>query len=238
MKLEIAFMPSAEIDYSKKSAVVIDILRASSTMVSAFARDCAAVIPAASLDEARQIKGKQPQMVLCGERKGLKPEGFELGNSPAEYTSEAVSGAELVLTTSNGTRAIVRAGAAAHILIGSFLNLRAVVDKALQFNKDIVLVCAGNEGDFSYEDTFCATMMAWKLIRINSNITLADSARWALSHGPDTGRADEAKILAMLRKTSHGQKLQQLGFSRDLKLCAQINSSGIVPYMDKGKLII
>src|SRR5438270_2159562 len=136
-------------------AVVIDVLRATTTIVHALAAGCAAVIPCAEIDEARRqakalVGGR---VVLGGERGGLKVKGFDHGNSPREYTPAVCKAATLVMTTSNGTRALLRAAEADRVLVAAFVNYSAVCEQLGGDGPPLHVVCAGSEGEPSLEDT-------------------------------------------------------------------------------------
>lgn len=242
LNLNVAFTPYEKIDYSAKTVIVLDILRASSTLVTAFAGGCRSVFPAAEVPEAHDLLRQYRQALLCGERGGLKPQGFYLGNSPLEYQAEIIKGCDLIFTTSNGTRAILAAQKAQCILIGSFLNLDTVMERASKENSDIVLLCAGNDGAFSFEDALCAGIMCEQLRKRKSDLMMTDSARWALAalehlfQRPDLLQPEP--LAELLVGTEHGQKILALGFIDDIRHCAKLNLYPVVPYYANGKLII
>ena len=137
--------------------VMIDVLRASTTITQALVSKATAVIPCREVEEARQTAGGLPPKtaVLGGERGGLPIPGFDIGNSPAEYTPATVQGKLVVFTTTNGTLALLQCRAAARVLIGSFVNLSAVIDK-LNGDRPIHLLCAGTRGRITREDVLSA----------------------------------------------------------------------------------
>ncbi|MBT8397581.1 MAG: 2-phosphosulfolactate phosphatase [Gemmatimonadetes bacterium] len=132
MTIDVFFSPAVvdETSVEGKTAVVIDVIRATSTLVEALANGAKAIFPTLSTEEAVKLASSlgREDTLLCGERKGLKVEGFDLGNSPAEFTAEVVGGKQLVMTTTNGTRAFAAVEAADRVLAASFLNLSAVVE--------------------------------------------------------------------------------------------------------------
>lgn len=213
-------------DLTAKTAVVFDILRATSTITTALANGCLAVIPVVSVEEARSMAGNQDQrkssrlsgnVVLGGERGGQKIPFFPHGNSPLEYTPEVVSGNYLVLTTSNGTRAISGASRADVVFIGSLLNARATARAAANTGKDIVLICAGTADKFSMEDTLAAGFVIKELKNIKPVLTDLSTAalRLAEHYGKDPVRAFYDSL--------HGQKLLRLGLNEDIRWCARVN---------------
>jgi len=175
-------------------AVVIDVLRATTTMVHALAAGCDAIIPCLEIDEARAIASKLPEGsgVLAGERQGLPIEGFDLGNSPGDCTPEICSGKTVVMTTTNGTRAIHASLEADQVLIAAFVNRSATVDLLKKLGKPIHLVCAGTDGLISWEDTLFAGSIAQEL----------DALAWeeietkALDHRSDSDQETELTVLA------------------------------------------
>src|SRR5262249_9659060 len=144
--LEIAYTPEQirellQRDLSGHTAVVIDVLRATSTEITALANGAEAIFPAATVEEARALKEKTPSLLLAGERHGLPPEGFDLGNSPREFTAEKVKGRKIVHTTTNGTLAWLACRNAAETLGAAFLNLNAVTERLRRKGGPVLLVC-------------------------------------------------------------------------------------------------
>src|SRR3989442_948332 len=139
-------------------AIVIDVLRATTTIVHALAAGCCAVRPVAEIDEAQIIAGgmRAGRVLLAGERGGAPLAGFDLGNSPGEFTPKICRGCTVVLTTSNGTRALLRAAEAARTLVGAFVNYSAVCEQLRQDARPVHIVCAGTDGDIALEDTLLA----------------------------------------------------------------------------------
>ncbi|HID39870.1 MAG TPA: 2-phosphosulfolactate phosphatase [Calditrichaeota bacterium] len=242
MQLDVSFIPNEAINRDDKCVIVLDILRASSTIIAAFEAGCRSVLPVPDVDEAREIKARNPHMILCGEREGLPPEGFDLGNSPAEYAGQTVKNQELILTTSNGTRAILIGGKNTRVFVGGFLNFTAVLDKALSSGQDILIQCAGNNKAFALEDAFAAAMLVDAVNQRVCNLEIGDNARWTLYalKGMISGREEigNFEIETVLRNTAHGKHLITVGFSKDISFCAQKDVSATVPYLSSGKLII
>src|SRR5262249_4493644 len=139
-------------------AVVIDVLRATTTIVHALSAGCKSVRPCAESEEARALAGglKAGSVLLGGERGGEPIPGFDLGNSPRAYTPRRCRGTTLVFTTSNGTRALIRAAEAARVLVAAFVNYSAVCEQLRQEARPLHIVCAGTEGSVSLEDTLLA----------------------------------------------------------------------------------
>jgi 2-phosphosulfolactate phosphatase len=237
VKVRVYFSPNTldEIDLRDKTIVVIDVLRASTTITYAMNAGAREVIPVGSVDQAMKIVGNlsSTSTILCGERSGKRIEGFKLGNSPAEYTKEAVEGKALILTTTNGAVALTKAKHTRHCFVGSFVNLSAVV-RALTELPDLeetglVILCSGREDDFSLEDATCAGMMLANLAEKIPNLELTDSARTVLSVHREYG--DD--ILGTLMQSEHGKYLLSIGFEEDIKTASQIDSVPIVPVLEQ-----
>ncbi len=237
MKVRVYFSPNTldEIDLRDKTIVVIDVLRASTTITYAMNAGAREVIPVGSVDQAMKIVGNlfSTSTILCGERGGKRIEGFKLGNSPAEYTPEAVEGKALILTTTNGAVALTKAKHARHCYVGSFVNLSSVV-RTLSELPDIhetglVIICSGREDDFSLEDAVCAGMMLSKLGEKIQNIELTDSARTVLSDYQSYGN----DIYGTLMLSDHGKYLVSIGFADDILTASKLDSVPIVPILEQ-----
>ncbi|MCE9608012.1 MAG: 2-phosphosulfolactate phosphatase [Planctomycetia bacterium] len=215
-----------------RAVVVIDVLRATTTICHALAAGALAVVPCLEIDEARAKADAlgRSDVVLGGERRGLKIEGFDLGNAPTEYTRAVVGGRTVVFTTTNGTRAMRHAGQAAEILIGAFANLSAVVD-ALAAQEHIDLLCAGTGGAITAEDALFAGAVVARLTRGASDYALNDQARLAR----DAWRSVEASGMALagvLRECQGGRNLIAEGFDADIDTAAKIDTFDFVPRLD------
>lgn len=214
------------------TAVVIDVIRATSTMVTAFGNGADSVYPTVSTEDALRLASSlgREETLLCGERKGSKIEGFDLGNSPAEYDRETVEGKRLVMSTTNGTRAFLAVSTAERILAASFLNLTAVVDAAVESLGDeglLVVVCAGKEDRFSLDDAVCAGVLLQEVARrADDSLETNDSAAAALTLAGDFA-VDES----FLRGTAAGRALVEIGLGSDLSTCARRDAYELVPEM-------
>lgn len=218
-------------------AVVIDVLRATSVMVTALGRGAARIVTCREVHEARELADRlHPRPLLCGER-GCKPiEGFDLGNSPAEYTAERIRDQTLVLTTTNGTRAIATAERVPLVLAASFLNLSAVVDR-LKNSGHVHLVCAGTEGHVTLEDVLLAGAILWQcqskygaeLVDDDSVLAVQLWRSWFRDE-VSTGRMpDQVSLGLRFRESRGGRNLVRVGFDADLERCASIDTIGVVP---------
>ncbi len=242
MNIEVAYSIDDLDSISQKTVIVIDVLRASTSIVTAFSNGCGSIYPVETIEDAKTLHTNLPDALLCGEREGLRPEFFHLGNSPFEYTSEVVKGKDLVLTTTNGTRALSVAKNAGTILVGSFVNLNAVLDKSLSIGKDIVMLPAGRAGGFSWEDALCAGLMSHELNRRVCNLSMGDGARWSyyavLGLFGQNPAPSADQLNGLLGNTVHGMHLKRIGFAKDLQFCADINRFKLTPALSGDKLIM
>lgn len=210
-----------------RTAVVIDVLRATSSMVEALANGARAIFPAESIDHAMELRESlaRERTLLCGERKGLPIDGFDLGNSPSEFSAEVVADKQLIMATTNGTSAFLTARGADRVLAASFLNLGAVVD-ALAADRRIVVVCAGKEGRFSLDDVLCAGQLVRRLLDGDggAEAELDDSALAAMRLAGESELSEET-----LGVTAAGRALMEVGMGADLAFCAVSDKHAIVP---------
>jgi len=211
-------------------AVVIDVLRASTTVVKALARGAMAVVPVAeiaeALDERRRLAERGVRALLAGERGGVRPEGFDLGNSPVEMSRADVAGSTVVLTTTNGTRALRRCAEASRVLVGCFANGPALAGFLGQVREErAVLVCSGQDGRVADEDVLFAGYLSRELRR--SGAKLDASAREAQK----AYASAEQGLERALGATPHGRTLLELGFAADIAAAAVIGSEMIIPEM-------
>ena len=219
-----------------KLVIVIDVLRATSTMVTALANGCQSIVPVLSPEDAIERRLTLPGSLLGGERNVLPIEGFDLGNSPFDYVPEKVGGKKVIITTRNGTRAIRDASAAPKIWMASFLNMQSIVLAVLrQFeNSDnlqgVVVFCAGTEERFDLPDTLCAGML---IDGLGTNVTLNDLGEAARM----LYRSSENYLVDKIRDSVHGKKLISLGFERDVVYCSTPNVLPIIPVFEEGEIV-
>ena len=216
-------------DLTGKTVVVADILRATTTITFAMANGARAITPVLTPEAAFRLAADQPKALIGGERGGVKVDGFNLGNSPREYTEAVVSGRQIVLTTTNGTRTLQACRAAERILVGSFLNLRAVINQLTDVEGELVLACSGREGGFCTEDT----VFAGACVAALGETQLTDAAETAKILY-QTHRGD---LLGMLKNCYHGRHLTNIGLGEDLEFCAQMDLVDVVPRLVDGTII-
>ena len=207
-------------DVSDKTVVVVDILRATSCMVTAFAYDVDCIIPFADLEECRAMS--KQGYVTSGERNGEKVDGFDKGNSPFEYMEE-VRGRKIAFTTTNGTQAISKSIGAKDVVIGAFLNLSAVATHVLKNQHNILIVCAGWKGKVNMEDTLFAGALVEK---IKNHVKIDDDSALMAMHAYNLSKNDKVEFL---KPASHIQRLKRLGIDEDIKYCLTEDKFNVVP---------
>ena len=208
-------------------AVVIDVLRATTSIVVAFQHGCRSILPVANAEEALAARTASPDAVLAGELGGLRVPGFDLGNSPREFTGEAVGGRDVILTTSNGTKALRAVAAGRTVAIGAFRNRAAVGDCLVARGADSLIVCSGYEGGFSLEDAVCAGAIADRAAQVATGLSLGDGAR-ACQILWQRFRSD---LVGLFRQTDWGRRMLALGFEGDLAVCAKLDATDVIPLM-------
>jgi 2-phosphosulfolactate phosphatase len=224
---EIDLLPGR--DLSEAVAVVFDVLRATSTMITALAHGATGVWPVRSIEEAWAIKGKRPAALLGGERHGDRIDGFDLGNSPLEY-GENVRDREIISTTTNGTIALRAVEHAASVLAGSFLNIGAIAAHlGARGELPVLIVCAGTFREAALEDILAAGMLASLL----PERSLTDSAQVALA----LYRQEERDLPAALRHAKNGRALLAKGREGEVDWCAQTSLFPLIAPMDRGGFI-
>jgi 2-phosphosulfolactate phosphatase len=223
-----------------RTCVVIDVLRATTTIVHALAAGATEVIPCLEVDEARRMAAQiGPQAVLGGEREGGKIAGFDLGNSPAEYTRQSVGGKTLVFTTTNGTRALMRCKTATRVLLGAFVNFSAVCGEIAGADQ-IALLCGGTDGEVTREDALLAGAIVVELTASGGRqppeayrYAMNDQAELAADAWRTAVRFLTDRPLGMtLRDSRGGRNLIGIGHEIDIDLAAQIDRFDIVPKLD------
>lgn len=236
MKLEVFMSPGELVpgDVQGRVVAVIDVLRASTTIAVALANGARTVVPVEAVDEVitRAKQFDAGQVRTAGERRMLPIPGFDMGNSPLEFTPSAVNGCTVIITTTNGTRALTALQGARDIVVASYVNQAAVsaMLRAAARSNDISIVCAGTEGHFSLEDAACAGRYVRSITHASPSITTNDAAR---ACALIDGRYGD-NIAEIFKESSHGRALAEAGFGDDLLACAQLDSHPVVPiYQDR-----
>ena len=228
MRIEVALHP-AEIallpkrDLSRTTCVVFDVLRATSSMITALAHGVREIHPVRTIEEARELKTEMPHAVLGGERDGEIIDGFDVGNSPFEYRD--LAGRTIITTTTNGTIALRACEGAEAVLVGAILNLAELADEiAWREPEELLLVCAGTFEDFALEDACAAGL----LIAALPEARLADSAHAALAIAKHFSTPLDA-----LRAARNGRALEKKGRGKEVDWCAQTSRFNIVGIMEQ-----
>jgi 2-phosphosulfolactate phosphatase len=207
------------------TALVVDVLRAATSIVTALANGCVGVVPVGDPEEARRRAAVTPGALVAGERRGEPLEGFDLGNSPLEFTRDRVAGRTVFMTTSNGTRALLAARPASAVGVAAFVNLSAAVGWALERGRNVVVVCSGERGERSLEDEVCAGLLVNRV----------------LAGAPGTAAGPEAEAVAQQAR-SYGKELARLatdsrwarhltsrGRGGDVAACLALDTFALVP---------
>jgi 2-phosphosulfolactate phosphatase len=207
-------------------AVVIDVLRSTTTIVHALAAGSKAVRICAEVEEARIVAGdmRAGRVILGGERQGQRLPGFDLGNSPGEYTAKLCKGCTVVLTTSNGTRALLGAAEADRVLAAAFVNYSAVCEQLRLDARPLHIICAGDDGQVALEDTLLAGALIDFLCE-TGEVTLNDSARIAWDCFENHGRV----LNGALEVGAGGAGLHTLGYDEDIRAAAEVDKFALVP---------
>ncbi len=240
VRIDVVLLPVLLDEAFAGVCVVVDALRATSTIATLLARGVVEVAVTETVEEARALKATRlPDHLLCGEAGGLPPAGFEYGNSPAEFSRLDLHGRRAILATSNGTRALARAAGATLVLTGSLLNrtavARAALSAAVRGGVDLAFLCAGTEfgHSFSLEDTAVCGAIIEQAVAAHEgplgDLTLTDSAMAAYR----LWRSYTSPRL-LLGESTHGQTLARLGLKDDLDFCAQIDLYAVVPHLERG----
>jgi 2-phosphosulfolactate phosphatase len=235
MRIDVRFDPFEldELELRGKNIVVIDVLRSSTTIAVALNNGAREIIPVESIENAVKISGSLFGDVTLrgGERNGKIIQGFNLGNSPLEYTEATVKGKSIIFCTTNGSVAMYKSRFAQNLAIGSFVNISKVLDFIKEIKQDVLLICAGRANafsNFSLEDAVCAGMIVQNLAADKAlALELTDSSLACQSLYKTYGRS----ILKMMKNTEHGRYLTEIGFLEDIKIAAAVDSYAILPVL-------
>ncbi len=212
-------------DLAGKQTVVIDTFRATTTMTTALQNGASRMVTVMHVQDAFDLQKADPTRLLGGERNTQKIAGFDFGNSPLEYTRDAVQGREVIMSTTNGTKAVAAAAQSENIVLGCFHNLSAVANYLAKQGKDIVLLCAGTVGKLSMEDFLTAGAIVDAL---PDNCALCDASIAAR----DMYRLHKNNLNGVLQHTKHYNTMLQNGLQHDIDFCMQVNTGTVVPIFD------
>lgn len=212
-----------------RTVVVVDILRATSCMVTALAHGVQSIRPFANLEECRAMKSKN--YFTAGERNGEKVEGFDFGNSPFEYMADNLKGEKIAFTTTNGTQAIAKSQGAKEIIIGSFLNLSAVTEYLKKGEDSVLVVCAAWKGKVNLEDTLFAGALVENLknhVEPDCDAPLAAQRLYNLA---------KKDMVDFLKDSSHVKRLNRLNIHKDIEFCLTPDQYQTIPKLVDGELV-
>ena len=232
-RVEVCFSPNLY-DLHKDDhniVVVIDVLRATTAMCAAFDNGVKEIIPVSSIEEARVYKEKG--FLVGAERKGQIVEGFEFGNSPYSYMTDAVKGQTVVLSTTNGTKTINIAKDAETVVIGSLINLDALTEWLIEQDKNVLLLCSGWQDKFNLEDTICAGAIAEGMLQTGEYTSVEDSSIAAKY----MYLSAKENYLGYLKASSHRRRLRNLNLNEDIKYCLTPNQTDVIPILKGDRLV-
>jgi len=223
-----------ELYFTGKTVVVIDVLRATTTIITALHNGAKEIIPVDSIEFATKKTANSfgGKTLLGGERNTKIIDGFNLGNSPLDYTSETVEGKSIILFTTNGSKAIVKTKFAKNTFLGSFLNLETLAEYLIKLNNDVVVLCSGSSGMFNLEDTVCAGKLIRKIQKINPDIVLTDASNASIHLNVAFGK----NVKKMLSESEHGTTLLENSFEEDINFASQLDIVGLIPKFKVGTI--
>jgi 2-phosphosulfolactate phosphatase len=233
----VALLPGQRFDPERSVCVVVDVLRASSSIVTLLERGATHVVAAKDTGEARRLHGRMPGHLLCGEENGLPPEGFDYGNSPSEFLRLDLDGKPVILATSNGTRILAALAEAPALLVGCLLNRTAVAEAAVRIARelglDVTIVCSAAYGGsvFALEDVLGAAAVVDAALRLNDPPDARDAARFAR----DAFEVASRDLPAAVASASHARELAEAGLGEDVAYCARLDVSRVAPVVERGE---
>jgi 2-phosphosulfolactate phosphatase len=224
--IEVCFTPEQfGLYYTKQhTVVVIDVLRATSAICTAFQHGVKKVIPVSTVEEAKSYQ--RPGFLVGAERNGQIVEGFDCGNSPYSYMGENVKDKTVVLTTTNGTKAIKIASVAPEVIISSLLNLEVVITYLMEQKKDVLILCSGWMGKYNLEDTICAGALVDELLKVSH--TSSEDSTIGARNLYLTARDNS---FGFLKASSHRRRLRKLNLNKDIKYCLEPNQTPVIPVL-------
>lgn len=228
------YFPEYEDQFDKSIVIMIDVLRASSTVCAALYNNAKEVIAEETQEKAINIYSKlsKESRFLGGEKNSVKIDGFDAGNSPFEYTQDRISGKTVIITTTNGTKIFHKAKKSFYKIVGCFVNFQAtinyvmeIVSMATEEINSITILCAGTNGRMSYEDTLCGGAFVDELSKLIDNNTLTDTSDAARN----LFNFSNNDLVNFLKNKYHAKNLISLGFEKDVNLCLEFNKYPVVP---------
>lgn len=228
--IEVCFTPALYHLYNQpdNTVVIVDVLRATTSICSAIASGAKKILPIATVEQAFEVK--QQGYILAAERDGKVLDFADFGNSPDLFTTERVKGKIIAYSTTNGTQAIEMASGAKEILIGSFINLSSVVDYLIQKPTPVLFLCSGWKNKFNLEDSLCVGAMAQQLIESGKYQTVCDSTHAAI----DLWKMAQPNLLGYLEKASHRHRLKSIVDEKIIEYCHTIDLVNVLPVFKNG----
>lgn len=237
MRVDVALTPAdfPGLALGDRAAIVVDVLRATTTVVAACAAGCARIVPVADREAAIAAAARYPaeEVLLAGERGGRMIAGFHLGNSPLEFVAERVAGRTVIFTTTNGTEAMLHAGRAAAGAAAALVNVAAAAQWAIGQDRDLTVLCAGERGAFSLEDAVCAGLVVAQVLAEAASVDLTDAALGALRLGDYYGE----RLDRLALDSEWARNLARQGQSADLEACLRPGMSPLVPVIESGVIL-
>jgi 2-phosphosulfolactate phosphatase len=236
MQIDVALLPGQKFDPGRCVCVVVDVLRACSSIVTLLERGAESIVAAGDIEDARALARRLPGYVLCGEKDGLPPQGFAYGNSPSEFSRLAFAGRSVILATSNGTRILAALDEAPALLVGCILNrtaaARAAASIARERGLDITVVCSAAYGGstFVLEDALGAGAIVDAALRLPGPPRALDAARFARDAFLAAGDIGEA-----VRSAYHAADLVEMGLGDDVDFCGRLDASSVAPAVERGE---
>ena len=237
MRIDVALLPGHRSESPRSLVIVVDVLRASSSIVTLLERNAARVVAAPGIDEARSLKTRRADHLLCGERGGLPPEGFDYGNSPAEFARADLAGRGVILATSNGTRIMAALADAPVVLVGCMLNRKACARTAVELagerELEISVVCSAAYGGskFVLEDALGAGAIVDAAMAVDPSLECGDAGQFARDAFVTAAR----DLTGAVASTRHARDLVEAGFGEDVAYCARLDVSEVVPVVEHGQ---
>ena len=231
--LEICFTPAIFSAHEDREAiiVVVDVLRATSSICNAFANGVKEVIPVSTVEEAREMKGKGH--LLAAERDGFVLSFADFGNSPFNFTAEKVQGRSVVYSTTNGTGIMNRASECHQVVIGSYLNFSSLCNWLEEQERKVIIVCAGWKNRFNLEDTLCAGAIAERLMQGGGFRTICDSVHAAT----DLWKTAKDDLMGYIEKAAQRSRLRDKGLDDCLEFCHTFDVTEKIPVLRDGRLV-
>lgn len=233
-RVQVCYSPGLFPLYADRESIVVvaDVLRATSSMCYAFEKGVKKMIPVATVEEALAFKNHENH-IIAAERNGEIVEGFDFGNSPQTYDKIDVDGKTVVMTTTNGTKAISLAKKDHDVIIGSFLNLNAISNYLIEKNKNVILLCAGWKNKFNLEDTLFCGAVVEQLLNSEHYFSECDSAYGA----KELYISSKNDLYDFLEVSSHRKRLKNLNIDSDVKFCLQKNITSHIPVLQGNHLV-